>query len=231
MNRLIQTLFCSFSLIASSTALSQQTESGIPLDSQWKQTVYEFVQENQQHTAWGLQHSERDYLLALELAEQEGLQLDLDVLFAAAFLHDMGAFQPFSARGNDHSQVAADAMTEILEPAGFPMHKLALVQGAALAHMYYSPVPDEPHAQVLHDADTLNFLGALGIARIISLTTRVDGMAQDLATAIATLENMSQQLPGTLVLATSLRMGQQRASEMQQFIESLRTQSAGGTAL
>ena len=70
----------------------------------------------------------------------------------------------------------------------------------------------------------------MGIARIISLTTRVDGMAQDLATAIATLENMSQQLPGTLVLATSLRMGQQRASEMQQFIESLRTQSAGGTA-
>ena len=231
MSKWIQTLFCSFSFIAASTALSQQTESGIPLDSQWKQTVYEFVQENQQHTAWGLQHSERDYLLALELAEQEGLQLDLDVLFAAAFLHDMGAFQPYSARGDDHSQVAADAMAEILEPAGFPMNKLALVQDAALAHMYYSPVPDEPHAQVLHDADTLNFLGAVGIARIISLATRVDGMARDLVTAIATLENMSQQLPGTLVLESSRRLGEQRASEMQDFIGSLRSQSAGGAAL
>lgn len=192
--------------------------------------MYEFVVENQQHTAWGLEHSERDYILALELAEREGLILDLDVLFAAAFLHDMGAFEPFSARGSDHSRVAADSIAEILEPAGFPMQKLPLVQGAALAHMYYSPVPDEPHAQVLHDADTLNFLGAVGITRIISLTTR-QGMAQDLPTAVATLDNMSQQLPGTLVLEISKQLGEQRANEMRFFISSLRAQTASGTAL
>lgn len=209
---------------------AQQTDAGIPLDSQWKLTVYEFVAENQQHTAWGLEHSERDYLLALELAEKENLELDQDVLFAAAFLHDMGAFEPYSARGSDHSQVAADSMAEILEPTGFPMDKLPLVQGAALGHMYYSPVPDEPHAQVLHDADTLNFLGAIGIARILSLTTR-SGMASDLPGAIATLENMSQELPGTLVLETSKAMGAQRANEMKTFIGALRAQSADGTAL
>ena len=209
---------------------AQQTDSGIPLDSQWKQTVYNFVVENQQHTAWGLEHSERDYLLALELGEQEGLHLDLDVLFAAAFLHDMGAFEPYSARGSDHSKVAADSMAEILEPAGFPMEKLPLAQSAALAHMYYSPVPDEPHAQVLHDADTLNFLGAIGIARIISLTTR-EGLARDLPAAIATLESWSQELPGTLVLETSKRLGAQRAAEMAGFIGSLKAQSAEGLAL
>jgi len=213
-----------------SSALAQQTVSGISLDEQWKQTVYDFVSENQQHTAWGLEHSERDYILARELAEREGLILDLDVLFAAAFLHDMGAFEPFSARGSDHSQVAYDSMAEILEPAGFPMEKLGLAQGAALAHMYYSPVPDEPHAQVLHDADTLNFLGAVGITRIISLTTR-EGMAQDLPSAVATLETMSQQLPATLVLEISKQLGEQRSTEMQFFIRSLRAQTANGAAL
>ena len=212
------------------SALGQQTGSGIPLDAQWKRTVYEFVRENLQHTAWGLEHSERDYILALALAEQEGLELDLDVLFAAAFLHDMGAFAPYTERGNDHSRVSAESMAEILEPAGFPMEKLPLVQDAALAHMYYSPVPDEPHAQVLHDADTLNFLGAVGIMRILSLTTR-SGMAQDLPGAIATLENMSQELPATLVLENSRTMGTARAREMQDFISSLRAQSAGGAAL
>lgn len=217
-----------FTIVGS--ALAQQTESGIKLDTQWKQTVYDFVAENQQHTAWGLEHSERDYILALKLAEQEGLELDLDVLFAAAFLHDMGAFEPFSARGSDHSQVAADSMAEILEPAGFPMEKLELAQAAALGHMYYSIVPDEPHAQVLHDADTLNFLGAVGIMRIISLTTR-SGMAEDLPTAIATLENMSQQLPATLVLETSKQMGEQRSNEMRGFINTLNEQTVGGTAL
>lgn len=226
----IRPLLCCLCLILSGSVLAQQTASGIPLDAVWKQTVYDFVTANQQHTAWGLEHSERDYILALELAEREGLTLDLDVLFAAAFLHDMGAFEPFSARGSDHSQVAADSMAEILEPTGFPMAKLPLVQGAALAHMYYSPVPDEPHAQVLHDADTLNFLGAVGIMRIISLTTR-EGMAQDLPTAIATLDNMSRQLPGTLVLDISRQLGEQRSNEMRFFISSLRAQSAGGSAL
>lgn len=223
-------LLGSLLFVSASIANAQQTDSGIPLDSQWKRTVYDFVKENQQHTAWGLEHSERDYILALELGRQEGLSLDLDVLFAAAFLHDMGAFEPYSARGSDHSRVAADSMAEILEPAGFPMEKLPLVQGAALGHMYYSQVPDEPHAQVLHDADTLNFMGAVGITRIISLTTRA-GMAEDLPTAIATLESWSEELPGTLVLETSKRLGEQRAREMRNFIGSLREQSAGGTAL
>jgi uncharacterized protein len=230
MSKRLQTLFYSLLLTANCAAFAQQTESGIPLDSGWKQTVYEFVRDNQQHTAWGLEHSERDYILALELAEKDGVELDLDVLFAAAFLHDMGAFEPYSARGSDHSRVAADSMAEILEPAGFPMQKLPLVQGAALGHMYYSEVPAEPHAQVLHDADTLNFLGAIGITRILSLTTR-SGMAQDLPSAIATLENMSQQLPGTLVLESSRAIGEERSTEMKAFLAALSEQTYGGTAL
>ncbi|MCG8416111.1 MAG: HD domain-containing protein [Pseudomonadales bacterium] len=230
MFNLIRCLLFSLCFIAGTYVIAQETPSGIPLDAQWKQTVYEFVKENQQHSAWGLAHSERDYVLALDLAEREGLEIDPDVLFAAAFLHDMGAFAPYASRGSDHSQVAADSMAEILEPAGFPMEKLPLVQGAALAHMYYSPVPDEPHAQVLHDADTLNFLGAVGVTRIISLTTR-EGLAQDLPTAIATLENMGQQLPATLVLDASKQMGQLRLDEMNAFINALLAQSAGGRAL
>lgn len=226
----IRPLLLCVALLSSGAVFAQQTDSGIPLDSPWKQTVYEFARENLQHTAWGLQHSERDYLLALHLAEREGLQIDLDVLFAAAFLHDMGAFAPYTDRGNDHSQVSADSMAEILEPAGFPMNKLALVQGAALAHMYYSPVPDEPHAEILHDADTLNFLGAIGITRIISLTNR-ENLAQTLPTAISTLDNMSQQLPSTLVLETSKEIGEQRTEEMLSFLNSLRAQSADGNAL
>ncbi|MFN3163220.1 MAG: HD domain-containing protein [Pseudohongiellaceae bacterium] len=230
MPHLFRSILAGIMLFTAGHSVAQVTDSGIALDAPWKQTVYEFVVDNQQHTAWGLKHSERNYLLALELAEREGLEIDLEVLFAAAFLHDMGAFAPYSEQGNDHSQVAADAMSEILEPAGFPMHKLELVQGAALAHMYYSAVPDEPHAQLLHDADTLNFLGAIGIARILSLTTR-EGLAEDLPTAVATLDNMSQQLPATLVLETSRQMGEQRANELRFFLNSLRAQSADGRAL
>lgn len=67
------------------------TESGIPLNAPWKRTIYDFAKTNLKHPAWGWAHSERDYQLALELARIEKLTVDQEILFAAAFLHDVGA--------------------------------------------------------------------------------------------------------------------------------------------
>ena len=213
-----------------SQALAQETKSGIVLDQPWKETVYEFAANNLQHTAWGLEHSERDYQLARVLAAGDGLEIDEDVLFAAAFLHDMAAFEPYAVAGEDHSNPGADKAGTILELAGFPMSKLPSVQAAIRAHMYYAEVPAEPVAQVLHDADTLNFLGAIGVTRIISLTTR-EGLAKDLPTAVATLENFSRQLPASLVTATAKAVAADRVQEMESFLATLRAQSADGRAL
>jgi uncharacterized protein len=213
-----------------SQALAQETKSGIVLDQPWKETVYEFAANNLQHTAWGLEHSERDYQLARVLAAGDGLEIDEDVLFAAAFLHDIAAFEPYAVAGEDHSNTGADKAGTILEPAGFPMSKLPSVQAAIRAHMYYAEVPAEPVAQVLHDADTLNFLGAIGVTRIISLTTR-EGLAKDLPTAVATLENFSRQLPASLVTATAKAVAADRVQEMESFLATLRAQSADGRAL
>jgi uncharacterized protein len=217
-------------LWVSSLAAAQQTPSGIPLDAPWKMVVYEFATSKLEHSAWGFQHSERDYQLALLLAESEGLLIDRDVLFAAAFLHDLGAFEPFAVAGAEHSQVAAETVASILEPTGFPMEKIGSVQTAILAHMYYAAVPEDATARVLHDADTLNFLGALGVTRIISLTTR-ENWAADLPTAVATLENFSQQLPPTLQTESARRIAQGRVREMQAFLQALKLQTLEGRAL
>jgi uncharacterized protein len=110
------------------------------------------------------------------------------------------------------------------------MAKLPSVQAAIRAHMYYAEVPAEPVAQVLHDADTLNFLGAIGVTRIISLTTREE-LATDLPAAVATLENFSRQLPASLVTATAKAMAADRVQEMESFLAALRQQSVDGRAL
>ena len=60
--------------LAGTQALAQETRSGIPLDQPWKQTVYEFASASFQHTAWGLEHSERDYHLAQHLARLGGVE-------------------------------------------------------------------------------------------------------------------------------------------------------------
>src|SRR4051812_47073217 len=75
-----------FILFSTGIAYSAPEEL-IPLDTPWKIAIHNFAIAHLQHSAWGVAHSERDYLLSVELAEKDGLAVDRDVLFAAAYLH------------------------------------------------------------------------------------------------------------------------------------------------
>src|SRR3954454_17982793 len=80
------------------------TPTGIPLDAAWKRKLYGFAREKLLHPAWGWTHSERDFLLASQIAAKEGMRVDKDVLFAAAFTHDIGAIGEFQKEGVDHAE-------------------------------------------------------------------------------------------------------------------------------
>lgn len=207
-----------------------QTESGIALDAPWKVAVFQFSKSNLQHSAWGLAHCERDFQLAHTLAVGEKLTLDTDVLFAAAFLHDMGVFEPYLKEGVDHTDRAAQLAGDVLKPAGFPMEKLSLVQEAMRSHMFYSNVAPSPEARVLHDADTLDFLGSIGVARIFSVTGR-HRWAMTMPDAVATLEKFKRELPAKLVTESARKLAPGRAAEMEQFLRSLRAEAREGLAL
>ena len=137
-----------------------------PLD--WRTKVRAFNIEHCKHPAWGTSHSDRDYALAKAMAATDKIALDDDVLFAAAYLHDIAAFKPYEKPELDHSDVAADLVGEVLAPTGFPMAKLPKVQAAIREHMYYR-TPTVPESLYLHDADALDWLGAIGAARIMAL--------------------------------------------------------------
>lgn len=217
--------------LCSPFALAQSiTESGIALDTSWKEAVYEFAKENLAHTAWGVEHYERNYLLGLELAEAEPLEIDDEVLFAAAFLHDMGVFEPYVVADAEHSQTATENVESVLNSTDFPIRKIAAVKTAILAHMFYANVPDNNTAIVLHDADTLDFLGTIGVTRILSLSTR-HPWASDLDTAVATLENFSEQLPPALKTQTAIAIGKNRVAQMRDFLAALKHETINGTAL
>jgi uncharacterized protein len=104
-----------------------QTAAGIPLDAPWKVTIYQLARSKFIHPAWGWQHSERNYLLGLELAQGDNLIVDTDVLFAAAFLHDMAAFMPCPDSHLEHGACAALQSPAILRDAGFPVAKIPAV--------------------------------------------------------------------------------------------------------
>lgn len=205
-----------------------QTATGIPLDAPWKVTIYDLARSKFHHPAWGWQHSERNYRIALELAQGDGLHVDTDVLFAAAFLHDMAAFMPCSDPKLEHGECAARQSGAILRAAGFPMEKLPAVQAAERGHMYYSNPGTEPEAIVLHDADSLDFLGAIGAARMISLTGET---AESFARAVKTLRSFLHDIPPRLITKTAQQMGAQRAAELERFLDALQVETFDGKAM
>ena len=139
----------------------------------------------------------RDYALARELAAADHVTLDDDVLFAAAYLHDMAAFPPWEKQKVDHSDVAAGIVDTVLKDTGFPMSKIDAVRGAIRTHMYYRD-PVGPEALYLHDADGLDWLGAIGVARILGLVDP-NGGDPDGPKAVKMLEDNLKNVPARVL--------------------------------
>jgi len=106
-------------------------------------------------------HALRVLALAERIARAEGG--DLEVVRAAALLHDVGRSEERRS-GQDHAVVGAERAQEIL--AGRPRDKIARVAEAIAAHRFRSsPPPTTSEARALFDADKLDAMGAIGIAR------------------------------------------------------------------
>lgn len=204
------------------------TAAGIPLDAPWKVKIYELTRKSFLHPTWGWQHSERDYLVALRLAKGDGLQVDTDALFAAAFLHDMAAFRPCVDKKMEHGDCAALQSPAILKRVGFPMQKIGIVQAAERGHMFYSNPGTDPTAIVLHDADSLDFLGDIGAARIIALT---GAKAPSFAPAVKTLRKFLKVIPPRLITKTAQRIGKKRAVELKAFLDRLQAETSDGKVM
>jgi uncharacterized protein len=104
-------------------------------------------------------------LRVLTLAERIGQAeaADLSIVRAAALLHDVGREQA-EAAGNDHAASAADRAREIL--SGQPPAKVEAVAHAIASHRFRAgPQPATVEARVLFDADKLDAIGAVGVAR------------------------------------------------------------------
>lgn len=221
---LVSSLLLTASGAAQAPANHETTLAAIPLDAQWKEEIYSFARRELKHPAWGWTHSERDYLLALELAAGERLAVDKDVLFAAAFTHDIGAIGDFQKDGVDHAVRSVEIAEPLLLEAGFPSEKLPAVREAILGHMHDKPAGKGHEAIVLHDADTLDFLGTVGVARRLATT----GDATDYSAGVGRIREFADKLPGRLVTKTAREMAVTRVEEMRHFLATLEKETANG---
>lgn len=110
-------------------------------------------------------------LRVLRMAEQIGAQLgaDLEVLHAAALLHDAASAHPIDPGGREkHEQHSANFAQQVLGDEGWEQKRINAVLHCIRSHRYRgSEQPETLEARILFDADKLDVLGAFGIARTI----------------------------------------------------------------
>ncbi len=185
----------------------------------WKEKIRELVKEFK-HPAWGFSHFTRVYELSIELAKAQQAEIDHNSLYAAAYLHDIGAFKPYSQKGKDHSDVAIENCDEILGSTDFPSDKIPLVKDIIKSHMFYVKPKDNIESKIFHDADTLDFLGSIGITRILSIVGKEE-WTPDLTSAIKLIKRFCSELPQLLVTEKAQEMGKIRKKEMEGFLKNL----------
>jgi hypothetical protein len=189
----------------------------------WRATVRELAMSHFKNPAWGYSHCLRDYALARELAAADHVALDDDVLYAASYLHDMAAFPPWEDVKVDHSDVGARVVDAVLKGTGFPMGKIEAVRGAIRTHMYYRD-PVGPEALYLHDADALDWLGAIGVARIMALVDPHGGNP-DAPKAVAMLTDNLTKVPARVLSPAGRARVPERKAELEKFLSDLKRET------
>jgi uncharacterized protein len=116
--------------------------------------------------AHDLSHIKRVVNNALYLSDIE--QCDKEVVLPAAWLHDCVQVPKDSPQRSAASRLAADEAVRFLRTQDYPEAQLEAVHHAVAAHSFSAGIPVEStEAGVVQDADRLDALGAIGIARCL----------------------------------------------------------------
>jgi uncharacterized protein len=174
-------------------------------------------------------HQPRLYGLAVDCAA--GAVFDDDVVFAGAWMHDLGVFVGHRPEVLeelvrwDHIAYAVRVVPEVLRQCGFPEEKIPEVLDVIRTHMpQHAPVTIE--AILVRDADILEQLGAVGILRTVSKVGRDTRFAR-FEDALRVLRRNLNELPSQIRLETARKLAQPRIAALQNFLDAAEAEAQG----
>jgi uncharacterized protein len=125
-------------------------------------------------------HVARVVRMARQIDRELGHLCDPAVLTAAAWLHDLVSLPKSHPERARSSLLSADEAVDLLGRRGFPTEKLGQVHHAIHAHSFSAGLPCRSiEAEVLQDADRLDALGAIGLARCFYTAGRMGAQIFD----------------------------------------------------
>lgn len=131
----------------------------------WAQRCEAFVRrEMATDAAHDLGHIRRVVAMAERICAAEGA--DAEIVTLAAWLHDCVSVSKDNPDRKRASVLAGEKASEWLGAEGFPADRIGAVRHAIEAHSFSAGIaPETLEAKVAQDADRLDAIGAIGVAR------------------------------------------------------------------
>ncbi len=218
------------------------------------QKIKEIVGRKLSCSAHEMEHVMRVYNLCLHLAKYES-GIDLDVLKTAALLHDIARVKEFKDKTGsiDHAVLGAEMSGEILRTLGYSKEKISHVRHCITVHRYRGKLkPQTKEAKILFDADKLDVLGAIGVARSFMIAgqygqkiysdipikeylrdniigEKADGRIKDISKHAPNLEFelKFKYIPERLYTQKAREIAKERLQFMQNFLKRLKVEMKG----
>ena len=134
----------------------------------WERKFAARMQANEMDTTYDpahdMLHLKRVVKTAKQLARSENARLE--VVVPAAWLHDFIVVPKNDPRRAQASRISAEAAVQFLAEIGYPGEYFPAIAHAIEAHSFSANIRAETvEARVVQDADRLDGLGAIGVAR------------------------------------------------------------------
>jgi len=190
--------------------------------------------------AHDFQHVARVAANARRIAAAEGA--DVEIAVAAAWLHELFNYPKSHPESHRSGEVCAEHALRVLADEGWPPARAAHVAACIRTHSFSSGVrPESLEAAVLQDADRLDAIGAIGVARCFATTAimrrpfydpddpscaRRD--PDDKQWGVDHFYKKLLRLPASLSTATGRALAVERAAFMESFLARLFAEIAAG---
>jgi uncharacterized protein len=176
----------------------------------------------------GMDHTLRVTRLCEEIGKSEGA--DMRILIPAALFHDVA--RPLEKEtGIPHEQEGARIAEEYLRSNGCNETRIRAIAHVIRSHRYSTGIkPETPEAKILSDADKLDAMGAVGIARtFMQAGEHGDGIKD----ASAHIHEKLLNLKKLMYTYTAVEIAEERHALLQQFADALEneTRSVGYVSL
>ena len=181
-------------------------------------------------------HLQRVWKNAVAIHEVEGG--DAEILAAAVLLHDCVAVEKDSPQRALASWLAAEKASRILAKSGWAQERVAAVMHAIESHSFSGGIkPESLEAKILQDADRLDSIGFVGVARCFYTAGRMGSAMYDPTDATGEARERDDKrfaldhfytkllkLAGSFQTPTGTKLAQERDTRLREFLENFRAE-------